>query len=52
MQPRIETFIERKLIGKRLTMSVVNNQTFKLWQSFIPKRKEIKNNLGAELFII
>ena len=50
MQPRIETLTERKLIGKRLTMSLVDNQTFKLWQSFVPRRKEIKNNLGTELF--
>ena len=52
MQPRIETLIERKLIGKRLRMSVADNQTFKLWQSFMPRRKEIKSNVSAELFSI
>jgi len=52
MQPRIETLIERKLIGKRLRMSVADNQTFKLWQSFMPRRKEIKSNMSAELFSI
>lgn len=50
MQPRIENSIERKLIGKRLTMSLADNQTLKLWQSFMPRRKEIKNNLTPELF--
>jgi AraC family transcriptional regulator len=50
LQPRIETLTERKLIGKRLTMSFADNQTFKLWQSFMPRRKEIKNNLNNELF--
>ena len=50
MQPRIETLTEKKIIGKRLTMSFADNQTFKLWQSFVPRRKEIKNNLTTELF--
>lgn len=50
MQPRIETLTERKLIGRRLTMSLADNQTFKLWQSFIPRQKEIKNSLTTELF--
>ncbi|MBC7587415.1 MAG: GyrI-like domain-containing protein [Chitinophagaceae bacterium] len=50
MQARIETLTERKLIGKRLTMSLANNKTFKLWQSFMPRRKEIKSNLTSELF--
>ena len=50
MQPRIELLTERKLIGKRLTMSIADNQTFKLWQSFMPRRNEIRNNKSTELF--
>jgi AraC family transcriptional regulator len=50
MQARIDTLTERKLIGKRLSMSLADNQTFKLWQSFMPRRKEISNNLTTELF--
>jgi AraC family transcriptional regulator len=50
MQPRIETLAPKKLIGKRVSMTVSNNQTFKLWLSFMPKRKEIKNNLTNDLF--
>lgn len=50
MQPRIVTLTERKSIGRRLTMPLADNQTFKLWQSFMPRRKEIKNNLTTELF--
>ena len=49
MQPRIVTLIERKLIGRRLTMTIANNQTFELWQSFMPRRKEIKNTVSADL---
>lgn len=50
VQPRIETLTQRKLIGKRLTMTFADNQTFKLWQSFMPRRKEIKNNLLSDLY--
>lgn len=50
MQPRIRTLNERKLIGKRLSMSLADDQTFELWHSFMPRRKEIENNLTNELF--
>ena len=52
MEPRIEILQEKKLIGIRLTMSFANNQTFKLWQSFMPRRNEIKNSLSPDLFSI
>jgi AraC family transcriptional regulator len=52
MQPRIETLTQRKLIGKRLTMTFANNQTFKLWHSFMSRRKEIINNLTSDLFSV
>lgn len=50
MQPRIETLIEKKLIGKRMKMSLSNNKTGELWRSFMPKRREIGNNLTSEMF--
>ena len=31
-------------------MSLADNQTLKLWQSFMLRRKEIKSNLTTELF--
>lgn len=49
MQPRIETLVEKKLIGKKLRMSLTNNKTFALWQSFMPLRKNIINNLNSDL---
>jgi AraC family transcriptional regulator len=52
MQPRIETLIEKRLIGKRMKMSFSNNKTGQLWQSFMPRRKEIKNNVSSELFSV
>lgn len=50
MQPGIKTLTKRKLIGRRLTTSLANNQPYKLQQSFIPRLKKIRNNLTAELF--
>lgn len=49
MTPRIETLSEKKLIGKRMTMTYVENRTQELWRSFMPHRKEIKNNSTADL---
>jgi AraC family transcriptional regulator len=49
MQPTIETLSEKKLIGKRMTMSLSNNKTGELWRSFMPRRKEIQNNLTSEV---
>lgn len=49
MEPFIKTIPEKKLIGKRLSMSLADNKTFSLWQSFIPRRKEIINALNSDL---
>ena len=40
----IELLVAKKLIGKRLSMTWQNNRTAELWRSFMPRRKEIKNN--------
>ncbi len=50
MQPRIEIVAEKKLVGKQLTMTIANNRTLTLWQSFMPRRREIKNNLTTDFF--
>lgn len=50
MTPRIEILTEKKLIGKQLKMSLANNRTFELWRSFMPDRKNIKNNVNLDLF--
>jgi AraC family transcriptional regulator len=49
MEPRIEIITEKKLIGKRMTMSFSNNRTGELWRSFMVRRKEITNNLSNDL---
>jgi AraC family transcriptional regulator len=49
MTPRIEILAEKKLVGKRLTMSFANYNIGELWKSFMPRRKEIANNLTNDL---
>lgn len=50
--PRIESLTEKKLIGKRVRMSFSDNRTYELWRSFMPARKEIKNNIGSDLYSV
>lgn len=49
MTPRIETIDEKKLVGMRLSMSFADYNVGKLWQAFMPRRKEITNNLTGDL---
>ena len=52
MEPRFITISEKKLVGKRIRMSLSANLTAELWQSFMPGRKEIRNKKNADLFSI
>jgi len=52
MKPEIKTLTEKKLIGKRIIMSFTKNKTYELWRNFMPRRKEIQNNIGTELYSI
>jgi AraC family transcriptional regulator len=49
MRPGIENLHAKKLIGKRLTMSLVHNKTVELWQDFMSRRMEIANNVTNDL---
>lgn len=49
MTPRIEILSEKKLIGKRVNMSLANNRTVELWQNFMPKRREISNKITNDM---
>ncbi|MGC3947596.1 MAG: GyrI-like domain-containing protein [Chryseolinea sp.] len=46
MTPRIETSPERKLVGKRLTMSFADYKVGELWKSFMPRRNKILNTVN------
>jgi AraC family transcriptional regulator len=52
LEPRIEILPEKKFVGKRIKMSFSNNQTHELWKSFMPSRREIKNNIGSDLYSV
>jgi len=49
MTPKINKINEKKLVGKRLTMSFANYKIGELWQSFMQRRKDITNNLTNDL---
>jgi len=49
-EPRIAISEEKKLVGKRLKMSLSNNRTMALWQSFMPLRKQVSNNVSTDLY--
>ncbi|MEZ5336422.1 MAG: GyrI-like domain-containing protein [Methanolobus sp.] len=48
MEPRIESLPATKLIGMHRRMSLAQNRTVELWQSFMPKRMEIPNRLNSD----
>ena len=52
MNPVIKILPEKKLIGKRIKMTLADNKTPELWKSFMFRRKEISNNLTPELFSV
>ena len=49
MQPQIKSIPAKKVLGKHLRMSVVNDRTFELFSRFMKQRKEIMNNVDTDL---
>jgi len=52
LTPLIKISPEIKLVGKRLNMSFSNNQIRQLWQSFMPRKKEVVNTLNDHLYSV
>ncbi|HHB79051.1 MAG TPA: AraC family transcriptional regulator [Saprospiraceae bacterium] len=50
IQPKIKKLSQKKLIGKKLAMSLGDNKTFELWKSFMPRRHEISNKKSNDMF--
>lgn len=48
-EPTIITMTERKLVGQRVAMSLVDNKTPDLWRSFMPRLKYIQNRVSNEI---
>jgi AraC family transcriptional regulator len=47
MEPRIETLESKRLVGLRLKMSLAENRTRELWQTFMPRRNEATARVGS-----
>ncbi len=52
IEPRIEILTEKKIIGKKMIMSLAENKTPELWKSFILRKSEIKNSVSNDLISI
>ena len=52
MQPTIVHLKEKILIGCSCKMNFTDNKTGELWQSFMPRLKEIRNKISADLFSV
>jgi len=50
VEPRIQTVDAQVLVGKKLTMSLANNRTGALWQSFMPWRAQVPNAIDTALY--
>lgn len=52
MEPEVKIIEEKKFLGQKIEMSFVDNKTAELWKQFIPRKIDIKNNIGIELYSI
>lgn len=50
MQPIIKLISHKKFIGVSFKMSFATHNPFMLWNKFMPRRHEIKNAIGTELY--
>lgn len=50
--PQITNLTKKSFVGKSLKMSFADNKTFELWREFMPRRNEIRNKVGSELYSI
>jgi len=49
---RIEDLPPTQLVGMSITNTLANDQTFKLWSRFMPRRKEIKDPQGNSFYAV
>ena len=52
MNPSIQLPPETKLVGMRAHMSFLNNRIPELWQGFMPRKKDIENSIGPDLYSV
>ena len=49
-EPRIKELTNLSLVGLHQTMSLADNRTASLWQTFMPRLKELASRVGADLY--
>ncbi len=52
LEASIRELPEKKLIGMNMEMSVMENQTTMLWQSFLPRHAEIKSVVSSDKWAV
>ncbi|MGL2986173.1 GyrI-like domain-containing protein [Flavobacterium sp. RSSA_27] len=52
LKPTLITLTETKLVGKKRSMSLLDNQTQALWQDFMLNRKGITNRIGNDFYSV
>jgi AraC family transcriptional regulator len=52
MEPRIEILDETLLVGETIRMSLADNKTKALWQTFMPGLGEVNNRIGHKLYSV
>ena len=52
MTPRIQTLPATMLVGKKSITSFANNNTYKLWQSFSPRKIEIEHSINNDNYAV
>ncbi len=51
-QPQIIQIQDKKLVGLRIETSLSENNAVALWKQFMPRKKEINNVTGPELYSV
>ncbi|NVN17292.1 GyrI-like domain-containing protein [Muricauda sp. HICW] len=52
MHPRIEILPKTILVGKKSITSFAHNNTFELWKSFSPRKKEIEHTIHNKSYAV
>ncbi|MEL4307659.1 GyrI-like domain-containing protein [Joostella sp. CR20] len=52
MEYSIKILKEHFLVGKSVSMSILENKTQMLWKQFMPKRRKIKNVISDDFFSV
>lgn len=52
LKETLKILSEKNFVGKHLKMSFADNKTLELWKDFMPRRGNISNKTGTELYSI